>query len=895
MVDCKNDLVQRGGCHRFFSDLSTILKFPAVSAYMLFEHPYLFEMLLQITICLHAMNPNTRRLLDHVEYEPDDWRYSFSLEQKVSVLWPSVVEGVMYHTKSLSNPNGTSVFFNTEVVSSIQTLMAIIMGLKEREPDFQHGHQQVYQYGDHAFGSYSVSSRPVSFHIPLHRLLAAFMHKAISLESVGHLRELIQLDKNDLLFLMSNPLRVRALMAQVHAGMWRRNGELTMSGQLHVYTRPLYSLDALAHDILLLQICAILIDSPSFILSILDHFDIRDWFRFPKPADNTDDETVSVVLVERFLHLILTIVFNRHFAGKEDPYRSHVIHWLCVEKQTFSNLVARLNFETQQSLTTKVIEKHLEDVATRKSTVDCTGHRETAGYNLLPQYWSEFDPTFLFYDQQHLQKVFENRASMMALQKGSEFVLPMRSPNDIPPFPMLSALPKIIFSAFFQKLIFFILYNAVVKSPKYSDKILDITIYLLQLLAELPVPVEAQQEAATCFSIDPSGAMEDDVFFPSGWDFYVNCKHNVNTPDNNSWCILSLLHNLLSREDVKSRHPSIKHVLESLRARSEDCRSYLDYLDKSKVTVNESKGEEIAKRKAAIMGRFAVMQKQFNAKMFELSSSDEEGDHSESDEDMDHDDDSEEEEGGKDAKKEGKEEDDGSAEPAASAMQDHEAPTGKVFRCELCKEEGSNSATQRPLGLVGLLTRSNVLPIVGRKARYNFTTQSFSSFTKSFSHPSVVPSTEAVEAAPAKGKEKVKGVQCGPNSFGIEAAGAVEDRETDALLQTFADGVLENMMGLAAAGLGDDEMFLNRRQALSMLLSVLSRQSSRSEPEENESSDEDDVDFVNVLADEMVVHSHGFGDEYDEVMQGRCIFREFFLSFFHLSAGSFVDNFPLLF
>lgn len=96
--------------------------------------------------------------------------------------------------------------------------------------------------------AYDVSSQEISIHIPLHRLLTMVLRRALK-ECYGESGPLHVLSggsaehsfvrHGDFLcqildgshpcgfsaFVMEHPLRIRVFCAQVHAGMWRRNGD----------------------------------------------------------------------------------------------------------------------------------------------------------------------------------------------------------------------------------------------------------------------------------------------------------------------------------------------------------------------------------------------------------------------------------------------------------------------------------------------------------------------------------------------------------------------------------------------------------------------------------------------------------------------------------------------
>jgi len=95
---------------------------------------------------------------------------------------------------------------------------------------------------------FDVSRQDVSFHIPLHRMLALLLHKALDFHSAkqeecsGKDKTLLSDGESSFLVeilpakfrvpgfaavVMEHPLRLQVLYAQVQAGMWRRNGHAT--------------------------------------------------------------------------------------------------------------------------------------------------------------------------------------------------------------------------------------------------------------------------------------------------------------------------------------------------------------------------------------------------------------------------------------------------------------------------------------------------------------------------------------------------------------------------------------------------------------------------------------------------------------------------------------------
>ena len=476
-LNCDKDTVRNDLYGRFLNEFNTVMSYTQVSEYMLYENKALFQGLLTCMACLHGMNPNVRVMLEHVEYEPDTWKYSFNIEQRMNAVIPALTEGFGMGLAEMGekkkrearddgdeemvdavideedepvkpNVSGTTLTSTSQshsatavcpekAVSVLQTMVSELKGIRAREANLHFETIYIPQRKQSvSYTRYNIGLHGVSFHIPIHRLFYSCVHEVAKRDVAGvELRDVLRVDRDSALLLFEHPLRIRALMAQVQAGMWRRNGEMTMLGQLHMYQHPYYTSDTLAYDTLALQTAAILLDSPTYLLTLLERFRLSKWLSVDSANhEEEEDAAAMLTLAERFLHLMMTVVVNRARIGKQDALRTHIIQWLCVGPQNYSKLVNQLSYDSQLTCS-KEIEQILAEVATRRTVVDMSGRRDNSGYRLKPEYWAEFDPTFLFYEQKHLQIAFENYVEYVKLAKTEETsTLPLRDLEMIKPF-----------------------------------------------------------------------------------------------------------------------------------------------------------------------------------------------------------------------------------------------------------------------------------------------------------------------------------------------------------------------------------------------------------------------------------------------------------------------------
>lgn len=147
-----------------------------------------------------------------------------------------------------------------------------------REYNSQANRTASREFANHAATCYvyDVSTEPVSVHLPLTRFFAGLY---VYLEQYGLefvAPEFQVPDKPVPEILMEPSLRTQVLLAQVHAGMWKRNG-YSLLNQLYFYQNVRCRTDMMDKDITALQIGASLIEANEFLLHVLNRFDLFQW------------------------------------------------------------------------------------------------------------------------------------------------------------------------------------------------------------------------------------------------------------------------------------------------------------------------------------------------------------------------------------------------------------------------------------------------------------------------------------------------------------------------------------------------------------------------------------------------------------------------------------------
>ncbi|XP_059463127.1 E3 ubiquitin-protein ligase PRT6 isoform X2 [Corylus avellana] len=210
--------------------------------------------------------------------------------------------------------------------------------------------------------SYNVSSQDISVHIPLHRLLSLLLQKALrrcfgesavpnmTSDSSANSSSTSCIDFFQHVlggchpfgfsaFVMEHLLRVRVFCAEVHAGMWRKNGDTALYS-CEWYRSVRWSGQGIELDLFLLQCCAALAPPDLFINRIIERFGLSNYLSLNLERSNEYEP----VLVQEMLTLIIQIVNERRFCGltTAESLKRELIFTLAVGDATRSQLVKSL-------------------------------------------------------------------------------------------------------------------------------------------------------------------------------------------------------------------------------------------------------------------------------------------------------------------------------------------------------------------------------------------------------------------------------------------------------------------------------------------------------------------------------------------------------------------------
>lgn len=399
-----------------------------------------------------AIHPSKRAVSAHVEFESEMWIPVFHISSHLGKAAKMFGEAFAHATPAR---------LVEAIVGTINAICWSCVKLTGSDSDsypVTTFHDARYTIGTEAgtktmpVVSYAVESQPVSFHHPMHWLLAELIRQ---IPIVGHealqrwsgkerLDDLLhsQVDEKNLLIALDYPLRVCVKLAQIRCNMWVRNGFVIRS-QAHHYRDN--SMRGIMHDqdLLLIQAGFALLDTDRFLLTMLDRFCLLTWFNHTDaPGDKPCDPAQGVFLAEEFLFIITTCLSELSSVCAwpiEAQIRREVIHFLALGQGTFSDVTKNIpeKFTDHASF-----ERILSQVSTFRAP---DGTHDFGIFELKDECYAEIQPFFYHYTRNQREKVEEvirTRQKKRLAQSNGEPVSAIKD-EDLPPLVPSPALHQL--------------------------------------------------------------------------------------------------------------------------------------------------------------------------------------------------------------------------------------------------------------------------------------------------------------------------------------------------------------------------------------------------------------------------------------------------------------------
>ncbi|KAG8835783.1 hypothetical protein FRC17_001177 [Serendipita sp. 399] len=437
------------------------------------------------TVCAMFMGiqPNKRARGNHVEYESDSWINVFNVTLSLSRVVKAFGEAFASSTQA-------SLFACIDVVmSQIQAVCA--MQEPRLDPNFYTPisfHTVTFNDTSYRIVDFDGLSGWVSFHNAPHWLLAELFRQASVLADREEskvqntdIRTFVtnHFDESAILQIIEFPLRVIALIAQVRAGLWVRNG-FPIRGQLVHYRDFMLRELCYDQDLFLLQTAMILLDPDLILVSMLDRFQLRNWMA----GDQSHPECEPAHLAGLVEELLFTIIYcvgdpsNAMNLSLEAICRREIVHALAPGPISFTDLCKRV---PERLIEEACFEHVLQEVSTFRRA---EGVMDTGSYELKEDYFAEVDPFFYHYTRARREEV-ESVLKGKLLKKGVKDPIILPNAYSIPNSPY-SRLNQVLTSPVLLQIIFYVIQNFVDGPPLTegavsTDAILDQAMHLIIL------------------------------------------------------------------------------------------------------------------------------------------------------------------------------------------------------------------------------------------------------------------------------------------------------------------------------------------------------------------------------------------------------------------------------
>ncbi|KAG1706018.1 hypothetical protein DVH05_002580 [Phytophthora capsici] len=327
-LDCDHPLLKFKRYHFVIENFGYVLGIPAMSSALLL-HSNLLEKWLDALAEIQGLDPQVR-IQDgraHVTYETQSWLTAFAFHANVSKILTFISKGLRYHEAidtDVRNRDREMMVFNM-LEGFWDQLDRAGMATTRLQLYIPPCGRLMGSPSTEQIVKYDVSTQPVSFHNPLHGLLASFlieslyygpppapgsavpwitdwsallersMIKVLQLDGGGERQnEFVRHKKTMLIYgMMEYPLRSLVLCAQISCGLWIRNGQ-NMQRQMLNYTSPPWCSELRDLDLFLVQVSATIVGFPKFLTIFFDRFGLSEWLLTWSNARNASDESSGI-------------------------------------------------------------------------------------------------------------------------------------------------------------------------------------------------------------------------------------------------------------------------------------------------------------------------------------------------------------------------------------------------------------------------------------------------------------------------------------------------------------------------------------------------------------------------------------------------------------------------
>jgi E3 ubiquitin-protein ligase UBR1 len=280
---------------------------------------------------------------------------------------------------------------------------------------------------------------------------------------------------------------VIAMVAQIRAGLWVRNG-FAIRGQVMHYRDFMLRELCYDQDLFILQTAMVILDPNSVIVTMLDRFQLLGYFS-GATLHHVYDNAQMANMVEEFLYVLITVLTETANATKmplPEAVRREIVHALALGPCTYTELVKRVAERKSDDI---CFDRVLNEVANFRAPESIA---DSGMYELKDEAFDEVNPFFYHHTRNKREEVEVVLKNRLKKRTGEEDPVLVPKPLDITRGPF-TVLTSVFESEVLLQVIFYGIFNVVTftdsssSAPPSAEAILDQCLHLLMLaLVERP-------------------------------------------------------------------------------------------------------------------------------------------------------------------------------------------------------------------------------------------------------------------------------------------------------------------------------------------------------------------------------------------------------------------------
>ncbi|KAL9932831.1 hypothetical protein V8E36_008086 [Tilletia maclaganii] len=601
-IEARWSLLKGQRCWQIFCHLRYLL-IPDGVQRLIVKEPRHMQDIITFLLLFNSVAPDKRATDMHIEYESDVWLLVFHVQTRLGPISQLLAEAygkgdLIALVRAINATTQRILEANTQLAAKNLALIR-----DSDEPGTKEAFHSVKAGGkEWRVLRFRVHKQPISFHHPVHWMLSGlFQHSKLlsadNLEShgLGQVSEVMSriFETDSILSVLDIPLRVAVKIAQIRAGLWVRNGYAIRQQAFHY--RDVTMRDTMYDkDLYLMQCAFLLVDREQWLATIMDRYDIGDFFSGDFKHEVLDPHQL-IYVVEEFLLLLITLLSEPAKAADwevERVIRREIVHALALGLCTYGELTKLISVNLTDHSNFDRILAQVSNFRAPDGTTDL------GIFELKDELYEEVQPFFFHYSRNQREKV-EEVLQQRRQKKGIVSAEPvgLHKKMDIPYGPFANgALTKSLVTATFAQIVFVALANAYHALQEVPDTLVEATLHLII------IGLVEEEAAFAAWLSGPSSQDDGTAVEPS----------DTAVPGD----VLSLLCRMESDVKFKSFKPRVSWIIERA-AQLVDCSRTLRRFRKEDVDASQAKLAEDA-RKAAAKARQAAIMKQFSAQQKSL-------------------------------------------------------------------------------------------------------------------------------------------------------------------------------------------------------------------------------------------------------------------------------------